>query len=59
MKPGFLDCPQRYTRTPRTSQSGIDMACPIERRRPPSVPMHQKVIYVLFVVACGLVWVTR
>jgi len=35
------------------------MACPIERRRPPSVPMHQKVIYVLFVVACGLVWVTR
>ena len=32
-KPTFLDCPPRYTRTPRTDQSGADYGSAVERTR--------------------------
>ena len=32
-KPSFLDCPPRYTRTPRTDQSGADYGSAVERSR--------------------------
>jgi hypothetical protein len=35
-KPTFLDCPPRYTRTPRTGQSDADRGCALEGPRPTS-----------------------
>lgn len=32
-KPTFLDCPPRYTRTPRTDQSAADYGSAVERPR--------------------------
>lgn len=32
-KPSFLDCPPRYTRTPRTDQSSADYGSAVERSR--------------------------
>ena len=33
MKPLFLDCPPRYTRTQRQTANDVDYACAIEQRR--------------------------
>ena len=37
-KPSFLDCPPRYTRTPRTNQSAADYGSAVERQRPTGYP---------------------
>lgn len=55
MKPNFLDCPLRYTRTPREQTDDVRYACALERIDRPMDWQDKVVIGGCIVAAVALV----
>lgn len=51
MKPTFLDCPPRYTRTPRDSRGPATCAAALECPRPRAFDWQDKVVLIACTVA--------
>jgi hypothetical protein len=57
-KPTFLDCPPRYTRTPRSDQSPVEYASALEYKDTGYTPAWWAALLVLTIIALFVIVAT-